>query len=156
MAASPPLPPNPTGVQSVKAVTLRNTVNIPGCPPHPDWMIWTIANLLGGTLGALDSYGRPVGLFSRKVHDICPRREHEEAHALWVRQSMSEGDRLPGAGHRGALSDFAMEQPDELVRRRKLALHRMHESHVPQKSTEETRRWQPRLRLIPSPGLKAT
>jgi len=75
----PAAPPNPAGVQSVKAVTLRNTVNIPGCPPHPDWMIWTIANLLGGTLGVLDSLGRPVGLFKRKVHDICPRRELEKA-----------------------------------------------------------------------------
>jgi hydrogenase small subunit len=75
----PAAAPNPAGVQSVKAVTLRNTVNIPGCPPHPDWMIWTIANLLAGTLGSLDSYGRPVGLFGPTVHDQCPRRGTEEA-----------------------------------------------------------------------------
>ena len=78
----PAAPPNPTGVQSVGAVTLRPTVNIPGCPPHPDWMIGTIAGLLGGTLGILDSYGRPVSLFKRSVHDQCPRKGTEAAHAL--------------------------------------------------------------------------
>jgi hydrogenase small subunit len=71
--------PNPTGVQSVGAVTLRTTVNIPGCPPHPDWMIGTIAGLLGGTLGTLDSYGRPVSFFKRPVHDQCPRKGTEPA-----------------------------------------------------------------------------
>jgi hydrogenase small subunit len=78
----PAAPPNPTGVQTVKAVTLRNTVNIPGCPAHPDWMVGAIAGLLTGTLGSLDSYGRPVSIFKRSVHDQCPRKGTEAAHYL--------------------------------------------------------------------------
>jgi len=75
----PAAAPNPTGVQGVKAVTLRNTVNVAGCPPHPNWMIWTLVKLLAGTLGSLDQFGRPTGLFNRTVHDLCERREREEA-----------------------------------------------------------------------------
>jgi hydrogenase small subunit len=66
--------PNPTGVKSVSTVLGKATVNIPGCPPHPDWMVWTIAKLLTGSLGSLDEYGRPTGLFPKKVHDVCPRK----------------------------------------------------------------------------------
>ncbi len=75
----PAAAPNPAGVQTVQAVTLKNTVNLAGCPPHPDWVVAAIAGLLTGTLGSLDSYGRPVSLFGRTVHNQCPRREHEEA-----------------------------------------------------------------------------
>jgi len=71
--------PNPTGIKSVGALTLKSTINIAGCPPHPDWMVWAIAQLLLGKSIALDSYGRPKALFSRTVHDQCPRRESEEA-----------------------------------------------------------------------------
>ena len=78
----PAAAPNPTGVQSVKAATLRNTINVPGCPPHPDWMIWTIVNALGGTLGRIDDQGRPEALFKRSVHDQCERRERPKAHTL--------------------------------------------------------------------------
>jgi len=75
----PAAPPNPTGVKGLQAIALRQTVNIAGCPPHPDWIVWAIANMLTGTVGALDSYGRPKALFNRTVHDLCPRRETEEA-----------------------------------------------------------------------------
>ena len=40
--------PNPTTIKSVKALTGKTTINIPGCPPHPDWIVWTIAQLLAG------------------------------------------------------------------------------------------------------------
>jgi hydrogenase small subunit len=52
--------PNPTGVKSVSAAVGKQTVNISGCPTHPDWIVWTIASLLTGTLGALDTHGRPA------------------------------------------------------------------------------------------------
>ena len=71
--------PNPTGVRSVQVATGKATLNIAGCPPHPDWIVWAIANLLTGTVGRLDRYSRPTALFRRSVHDQCPRREHEEA-----------------------------------------------------------------------------
>ncbi|MGE5840444.1 MAG: hypothetical protein ACM34H_10950 [Deltaproteobacteria bacterium] len=37
--------------------------------------------MLGKTI-ALDSSGRPGALFSRTVHDQCPRREAEETHTF--------------------------------------------------------------------------
>jgi hydrogenase small subunit len=74
----PAVPPNPMGVKGVKAVTGKNTINIAGCPPHPDWIFWAVAQLLLGKTITLDSYGRPTYLFNRTVHDQCPRREREE------------------------------------------------------------------------------
>ncbi|MFB3818696.1 MAG: hydrogenase small subunit [Candidatus Methylomirabilales bacterium] len=66
--------PNPTGVMGVGAALGKSTLNIPGCPPHPDWIVWAIAKLLTGSVGALDSNGRPAALFSKTVHEQCPRR----------------------------------------------------------------------------------
>jgi len=66
--------PNLTAVKGVKALTGKTTINIPGCPPHPDWIVWTIAQLLAGTTPTLDSYGRPTYLFGSTVHTNCPRK----------------------------------------------------------------------------------
>jgi len=76
--------PNPTGVKGVSTVLGKATVNIPGCPPHPDWIVWVIAKLLAGTLGRLDSYGRPAALFLKTVHDICPRKDKGETKTYGV------------------------------------------------------------------------
>jgi hydrogenase small subunit len=70
--------PNPTGVRGVGAALGKSTLNIPGCPPHPDWIVWAIAKLLTGSVGTLDDYGRPTALFSKKVHDVCPRKGRGE------------------------------------------------------------------------------
>jgi NiFe hydrogenase small subunit HydA len=67
--------PNPTTIKSVKALTGKRTINIPGCPPHPDWIVWTIARLLAGQTPDLDPFGRPAALFDRKVHSHCTRRD---------------------------------------------------------------------------------
>jgi len=72
-------PPNPTAVKSVRAHTGKTTINIPGCPPHPNWMVWAVSQLLLGETISLDSYGRPTTLFNRTVHDQCWRRGAEEA-----------------------------------------------------------------------------
>jgi NiFe hydrogenase small subunit HydA len=74
--------PNPTAVKGVKTVTGKTTINVPGCPAHPDWFIWVVANFLAKATITLDSYGRPKALFGRTVHDQCPRRETEEADRL--------------------------------------------------------------------------
>jgi hydrogenase small subunit len=71
--------PNPTGVKAVSVVTGKPTVNISGCPPHPDWIVWTIAQLLGKQPLPLDQYSRPTALYGKTVHRQCPRRETEEA-----------------------------------------------------------------------------
>jgi hydrogenase small subunit len=72
--------PNPTGIKSVRDIIGASTINIPGCPPHPDWIVWTIAQLLAGTSPKLDADGRPADLFSGKygVHKNCPRKEIDE------------------------------------------------------------------------------
>ncbi len=70
--------PNPTMVKGVKAATGKAVINIPGCPPHPDWMVWAIAQVLLGSRMSLDEYGRPVSLYNTKVHERCPRREAGE------------------------------------------------------------------------------
>jgi hydrogenase small subunit len=88
--------PNPTGIQSVKAVTGGATINIPGCPAHPDWVVWTIANLLAGSSPKLDSSGRPAALFSKTVHDQCPRRDEN-----WAGTLGQEGFCLRGIGCKG-------------------------------------------------------
>jgi len=78
--------PNPTGIRSVQALTGYPTINIPGCPTHPDWVVWTIAQLLAGVTPSLDSNRRPTALFSTSytVHDKCPRRHTDEAETFGV------------------------------------------------------------------------
>ena len=58
-------------------------INVPGCPPHPDWMVGTLALLLdamkrkgteGGVLEilrGLDDVGRPK-VFYPNTHLSCP------------------------------------------------------------------------------------
>ncbi len=74
--------PNPTGVKDVMSAGGIATINIPGCPPHPDWIVWTIAQLLAGQNVALDSFRRPTTLFGATVHSKCPRRETNWATSL--------------------------------------------------------------------------
>ncbi len=50
----------------------KPVINIPGCPPHPDWMVGTIAHLiLKGKAPELDADGRPVKFFGETVHENC-------------------------------------------------------------------------------------
>ncbi len=74
--------PNPTGIQSVQTAGGKSTINIPGCPPHPDWIVWTIAQLLVGTVPVLDSYRRPTALYGSTVHSQCSRRSSSWATSL--------------------------------------------------------------------------
>jgi hydrogenase small subunit len=83
--------PNPTQIKSVKAVTGKSTINIPGCPAHPDWVVGTIAQLLAGVTPALDSYGRPKTYFSSKVHDKCPRKDRDWALSFGINDLCLQG-----------------------------------------------------------------
>ncbi|MEI7832677.1 MAG: twin-arginine translocation signal domain-containing protein [bacterium] len=67
-------PPNPTGVKGVPAVIGTETVNIPGCPPHPDWTVWAIVQLLLNKPITKDVNGRPMEIYGITVHRQCPRR----------------------------------------------------------------------------------
>jgi hydrogenase small subunit len=82
----PAAPPNPTGSKPVTAVLKEHgiatpVVNVPGCPPHPDWFIGTVATVLIGGLGMLDldEYQRPKAFYGSLIHDNCPRRGQFDA-----------------------------------------------------------------------------
>ncbi len=76
--------PNPTGCKSVKQVLeskgiIKPLVNIPGCPPHPDWFVGTVAGiLLNGLPKAedLDDNLRPRAFYGQLIHENCPRRAY--------------------------------------------------------------------------------
>lgn len=77
----PAAAPNPTGAKPVTAVLKDHNistpvVNIPGCPPHPDWFIGTVATVLIGGLDTVkvDEFGRPKAFYGKLIHDNCPRR----------------------------------------------------------------------------------
>lgn len=80
----PAAPPNPTSVKGVSAATGKTTINIAGCPPHPDWIVWAVVQLILGNPIPLDTAGRPTALYGRRIHDICPRREQDEAETFGV------------------------------------------------------------------------
>lgn len=69
---------NPTQVVSVAAATGKPVINIPGCPPHPDWIVWAVSQILLNKPVTLDSVGRPTALFSKKIHDTCYRKGTDE------------------------------------------------------------------------------
>jgi len=69
------------GAQSLGQFLGRGTINIPGCPAHPDWIIGTLARLLSCEVPALDNLNRPVAYYTPQViHERCPRRGTGEAH----------------------------------------------------------------------------
>ena len=82
---------NPAGIQSVRQVTGRTTINVAGCPPHPGWVVWVIAELLAGHTIALDTYGRPTHFFSSTVHSQCPLRNAEDA-SQWGQENRCKED----------------------------------------------------------------
>jgi hydrogenase small subunit len=69
-----------TDVQSLGVFLGRGVINLPGCPPHPDWIIGTVASILSGVVPTLDRYSRPTSYYTQQViHTRCPRRHAEEA-----------------------------------------------------------------------------
>lgn len=82
----PSAPPNPTGCRSVSQVFSDKgiktpVINVAGCPPHPDWLIGTIATVLIGGLTSVqvDNLGRPLAFYGSLIHDNCARRGHFDA-----------------------------------------------------------------------------
>jgi hydrogenase small subunit len=69
---------NPTGAISVAQLLKGKTViNIPGCPPHPDWIVLSLLAVLAakekGTTVPLDEYNRPKAFYGKTVHEQCER-----------------------------------------------------------------------------------
>jgi hydrogenase small subunit len=82
----PAASPNPTGCKPFTQVLTDyaiNTpvINVPGCPPHPDWFVGTVASILIGGLNSVkvDEYGRPLAFYGGLIHDNCQRRGYFDA-----------------------------------------------------------------------------
>ena len=80
--------PNPTGAISMQELLDREgigtpIVNIPGCPPHPDWFVGTLVAVamygLEHVASRLDEIKRPLTYFGRQIHETCPRRADFDA-----------------------------------------------------------------------------
>jgi len=78
--------PNPTGAVSISELLAREkinkpVINIPGCPPHPDWLIGTLTAVMRYGLDAVkvDELGRPTEFFGALIHETCPRRADFDA-----------------------------------------------------------------------------
>ena len=80
----PAAAPNPTGCKPVSKILeakgiSKPLVNIPGCPPHPDWFVGTVAGIiLSGLPKAedLDDNLRPLAFYGKLIHENCPRRAY--------------------------------------------------------------------------------
>ena len=75
--------PNPTKAQSLGDVFLTHKINkplinIPGCPPHPDWLFGSIEEILlnGFENVNLDDFGRPKTFYGKLIHEQCPNRAY--------------------------------------------------------------------------------
>jgi hydrogenase small subunit len=80
--------PNPTEALSVAELFEREgvkapVVNIPGCPPHPDWLVGSLAAValygLEAVAATLDELGRPTMFYGKCIHETCPRRADFDA-----------------------------------------------------------------------------
>ncbi len=77
----PAAKPNPTLCKDVKTIFNEKgiktpVVNVPGCPPHPEWFTGTISVILfsGAQALDLDQLGRPRLFYGQLIHENCPRR----------------------------------------------------------------------------------
>ena len=73
--------PNPTGAVGVSQVIKdKPVINVTGCPPIGDVVTATVAHFLTfNRLPAVDSDGRPLFAYGKRIHDQCPRRAHFDA-----------------------------------------------------------------------------
>jgi hydrogenase small subunit len=78
--------PNPSGCVGVDAFLNQKKVNVPlinvpGCPPHPDWFVGTVASVMLKGLpkpDELDEHKRPKAFYGKLIHENCPRRAYFE------------------------------------------------------------------------------
>lgn len=76
--------PNPSQAEGVQSFLKKQgietpVINIPGCPPNPEWLCAVLIDvLLLGKLPELNAEGKPKQIFGQTVHDNCQRRGHFE------------------------------------------------------------------------------
>ena len=73
----PAAPPNLTGAVAAgealaKAGVKVPVINIPGCPPHPAWIVGNLVNVLKVGIPELDEFQRPKRTFGHLLHEQCP------------------------------------------------------------------------------------
>ncbi|WP_457597191.1 NADH-quinone oxidoreductase subunit B family protein [Hydrogenimonas sp.] len=56
----------------------KKVINLPGCPIHPEWLLFTVRMLRQGRSPALDELRRPRELYGYTVHEGCLRNEYFE------------------------------------------------------------------------------
>jgi len=69
-------------------------VNIPGCPPHPDWIVGSIVHLLTKGIPELDDDGRPTLFYGENIHDNCPHLVEYDAGQMLEKLSDVNGCRM--------------------------------------------------------------
>jgi hydrogenase small subunit len=118
--------PNPTGAKAVsdffKEQGIKTPlINVSGCPPHPDWMLGTIADVLLNGLpspDALDEKLRPKAFFGTGV---------------------SLRNRMQRPVHVCGLPDQTVEQRRELVHRLGRAVHRLRRARLSRQTCAHVR-----------------
>jgi len=77
--------PNPGSYCSAEQVMASHGIetpllNVPGCPPHPDWITTTLVEYLmhGADASAIpvDELRRPLSIYGQLIHENCPRRAY--------------------------------------------------------------------------------
>jgi hydrogenase small subunit len=59
-------------------------IRVPGCPPHPDWMIGTLVHVIHLGIPDLDSNLRPTKFFGETIHSTCPLKDMEKVDTFGV------------------------------------------------------------------------
>lgn len=95
---------NPAGVGGVQKVVGRKTINVAGCPPHPNWIVGTLIPLLQGKTVDVDEYGRPTAFFGQTLCHQCPFHHQGEARRLGVGGQCLEELACRGRGAAGTCS----------------------------------------------------
>ena len=104
----PAAKPNPSGCVSTDQFLKSRgidtpLINIPGCPPHPDWFIGTVAAVLLAGLPKpeeLDEHKRPKLFYGQLIHENCPRRAY-----------FDEGKFAKKFGEPGCLNELGCKGP---------------------------------------------
>ncbi|MFH1382503.1 MAG: hydrogenase small subunit [Chloroflexota bacterium] len=104
----PAAAPNPTGCKPVRQILAEKginkpLINLPGCPPHPDWFVGTVASILLKGLpqaSKLDDNLRPLAFYGKLIHENCPRRAY-----------FDEGKFAKKPGEEGCLYELGCKGP---------------------------------------------
>ncbi len=97
--------PNPTNAAGIQEAIGVKTVNISGCPPNAVNITGTLLHyIMFGGMPPLDSLGRPLWAYGKRIHDVCERRSHYDAAEFvseWGDEAAKKGWCLYNMGCKG-------------------------------------------------------